>query len=129
MLLNIEDLNHLYDLVKEASSNWYNIGLKLLFNAGELDAIQSIPPLIVQGTEGYLRELLRRWLKRASQLPYLQDLAKAVYSAGNERLGAELVVRYSTATKQTKGIYLLLLSVLLHSHFTGPFSLRIFQEI
>ena len=122
MLLNIEDLNHLYDLVKEDSSNWYNIGLKLLFNAGELNAIQSMPLLIVQGTEGYLRELLCRWLERASQPPYLQGLAEAIYSAGNERLGAELVERYSTATKQIKGIIVLLLSVLVS---TCTVSLRV----
>jgi len=103
ILLNIEDLDRLYDLVKEDSSKWYNIGLKLSFKVGELEAIQSMPVLIIQGTEGYLMELLCRWLKRTSPPPYLQDLAKAIHNAGNERLGTELAARFSTTTNQTKG--------------------------
>ena len=103
ILLTIEDLNRLYDLVKEVSTNWYNIGLKLSFKVGELKAIQSIPILIVEGPEGYLMELLCRWLKRTSPPPYLQDLAKAIHDAGNERLGTELAVRFSTTTNLTKG--------------------------
>jgi len=101
ILLGIEDLDLVYDLVKQESANWFSIGLKLGFQAGELTEIQSMPLLIVQGTAGYLRELLTRWLKRKNPPPYLQVLAQAIYNAGNERLGSKLVEKY---TKQKKGI-------------------------
>jgi len=107
ILLRIDDLDLVYDLVKEDSANWYSIGLKLPgFKAGELTEIQNMPLLIVQGPAGYLRELLTRWLKLTKPLPYLQVLAKAIYDAGNERLGRELVDKYRLATKQKKGISL-----------------------
>jgi len=101
IVLRINDLDLIYSLVKEDSANWNDIGLKLGFQAGELTEIQSMPVLIVQGTAGYLKELLTRWLKRKNPPPYLQVLAQAIYNAGNERLGSELVEKY---TKQKKGI-------------------------
>ena len=100
IVLSINDLDLIYSLVKEDSANWNNIGLKLEFQEGELTEIQSIPVLIVQGTAGYLKELLTRWLKLIKPLPYLHVLAEAIYNAGNERLGSELVAKYLLATKQ-----------------------------
>ena len=101
ILLSINNLDLIYDLVKEDSANWYRIGLKLGFQAGELTAIQNKPLLIVEGTEGYLRELLTRWLKRDNPPPYLHVLAEAIYKAGNESLGIGLLTRYQLAAKQT----------------------------
>jgi len=106
IVLSINDLDLIYSLVKEESAKWFSIGLKLGFQAGELAEIQNMPLLIVQGPAGYLRELLTRWLKLTKPLPYLQVLAKAIYDAGNERLGRELVDKYRLATKQKKGISL-----------------------
>jgi hypothetical protein len=93
--------------VKEDSSNWYKIGLKLRFGVGELEEIKAMPTLIVRGPVGYSMELLHRWLKRGShaQPLYLQDLAEAISRADNRRLGAQLVERYLTARKETKGMY------------------------
>ena len=102
--LSINNLGLLYDLVKEDSPNWYRIGLQLSFKPGELDAIKTIPLANAKGVEGYLMELLHRWLSRTSQLPYLQDLAEAISSADNRRLGAKLVETYLEAAKQTKGM-------------------------
>jgi len=65
-----------------------------------------MPLLIVLGPEGWLRELLTRWLQLTNPLPYLQVLAQAIYNAGNERLGRELVAKYLQATKQKKKVYL-----------------------
>ena len=48
------------------------------------------PQLIVQGPEGYLRELLNRWLNRTNP-PDIPKLANAIGLAGNERLKAKLL--------------------------------------
>jgi len=94
IVLSINDLDLIYSLVKEESAKWFSIGLKLGFQAGELAEIQNMPVLIVEGTAGYLRELLTRWLKRENpQPPYLHVLAKAIYDSGNESLGGRLVAR------------------------------------
>lgn len=102
ILLSIQDLDLIYSLVKQDSANWYNTGLKLGFQAGELNEIQNMPLLIVQGPAGYLRELLDRWLKRddpqSFRRPYVHVLAQAIYNTGNERLGNELVEKYRQAT-------------------------------
>jgi len=116
ILLRIDDLDLVYDLVKEDSAKWFSIGLKLGFQAGELTAIQSMPLLIVQGPEGWLRELLTRWLQLTKPLPHLQVLAQAIYNAGNERLGTELVAKYRLATKQKKGMFMALIS----GQFSAP---------
>ena len=91
ILLNINDLARVYPMVKQDAANWYNTGLHLRFGVGELDAIQGMPLLIVKGVEAYQEELLKRWLKRVNPPPYLQNLADAIYQAGNQRLGVELV--------------------------------------
>ena len=91
ILLDISHLNRLYTIVKQDAVNWYDTGLHLGFLAGELDAIQSMPTLIVGGVEKYQEELLKRWLKRTNPRPYLHYLGNAIYRAGNQRLGAGLV--------------------------------------
>ena len=91
ILLDISHLTRLYSMVKQDAANWYDTGLKLRFEAGELDAIQSMPLLIVGGVEKYQEELLKRWLKRTNPPAYLHNLADAIYQAGNQRLGFELV--------------------------------------
>ena len=77
--------------MKQDAVKWYDTGLHLGFKAGELDAIQEMPLLIVKGVEAYQKELLKRWLERANPPPYLHSLANAIYRAGNQRLGVELV--------------------------------------
>ena len=91
ILLDISHLKRLYSIVKEDAANWYDTGLHLGFGAGELDAIQRMPPLIVGGVEKYQEELLKRWLKRTNPPPFLHNLGNAIYRAGNQRLGDELV--------------------------------------
>ena len=87
---NHSDLILIYDNIKEEAYNWETIGLYLGFDPGELRAIQAIPQLIVQGPEGYLKELLNRWLKRTYP-PDIPKLANAIGLAGNERLKAKLL--------------------------------------
>lgn len=84
------DLILIYDNIKEEAANWKAIGLYLGFMPGELDTIKGMLQLMVQGPEGYLKELLERWLKRANP-PDLNDLANAIGLAGNERLKAKLL--------------------------------------
>ena len=78
-------------MVKQDAANWKTIGLNLGFGQGELTEIEGMPMLIPKGPVGYLEELLTRWLKRVDPPPYLQNLADAIYGAGNQRLGVELL--------------------------------------
>ena len=87
---NHSDLILIYDNIKEEAYNWETIGLYLGFDPGELNTIKAIPQLIVQGPEGYLKELLNRWLKRTYP-PDIRKLADAIGHAGNERLKAKLL--------------------------------------
>ena len=87
---NHSDLILIYDNIKEEAYNWETIGLYLGFKTGELNAIKATPQLIVQGPEGYLKELLNRWLKRTYP-PDIRKLADAIGHAGNERLKAKLL--------------------------------------
>lgn len=87
---NHSDLILIYDNIKEEAYHWETIGLYLGFKPGELNAIKGMPQLIVQGPEGYLKELLDRWLKRTNP-PDIPKLANAIGLAGNERLKARLL--------------------------------------
>ena len=88
------DLKRILDCVRPAAPLWKDIGLNLGFTKSDLDLIQAKPLLLLEGPEGYLRELLGNWLQWAPpnhSLPALEALASAVRRTGKERVAYDLV--------------------------------------
>ena len=75
--------------MKKHSVKWREIGTHLGFGQDELDKIQHRIDLIMQGTDGWLREMLTAWLdwipgdqRGSTAYPTLENLKVAVDKAG-----------------------------------------------
>ena len=109
MVFEDTDLKVILDCVRPAAPLWKAIGLSLGFPNSELDLIQNKPLLLLEGPEGYLRELLGNWLQWAPpnhSLPTLEDLASAVRGTGKERVAYTLVQKF-LGQESTYYIYLI----------------------
>ena len=90
-LLEPEDLDKLFDLLRLASKHWRNIGRQLRFTLQELDRITTKTGL--SQDEHYFQELLDLWLNRAPplhQFPFAEDLARALREVKSHRLAFKL---------------------------------------
>ena len=92
--------------VGKASHRWQAIGLNVGFLKSELDEIQNKPLLVAEGSNGFFRELLGRWLNWAPpdhKFPTGSDLASALRmsNVGEERLAHGL----KRKLEQGKGYY------------------------
>ena len=87
--LTIEDLGDVLEVVWEARSKWYNIGLKLGISAGTLD---SICKATSQNPDDCLTAMIKEWLKNGKPKPSWTELAKALKSrmVGYAQLAEEI---------------------------------------
>ena len=79
--------------MKPAASQWKTIGDTLGFLDFNLTEIQHSPLLIPEGTPGYFREMLSRWLRWAPPnhpWPTIEKLEMALQSSGQENLALQL---------------------------------------
>jgi hypothetical protein len=72
--LSIDDLGEVYDVMQDARSKWYHIGLELRISPNDLDAIQKE----YDDPEGALTETLKIFLKRVDPKPTWAQLADAL---------------------------------------------------
>ena len=96
-ILTEMDLKNLLIAVQDVAFRWYNIGIHLDFLDGELKSIQNMPLLLPEGVNGFLREMLSQWLKRAPpkhQLPTIECLAVTLRSVGQERIAHDLIQKW-----------------------------------
>ena len=90
-MLDPEDLDTLFDLLKRTSKNWRDIGRHLGFLLTELDQITTTTGL--SQNDHYLQHLLDLWLNRAPplhQFPFTEDLAKALREVKSYRIAYDL---------------------------------------
>lgn len=73
----MESLSDVLEGIYEASSKWYNLGLRLGLLASVLDAIST---RCLQDPEVCLREMLKEWLKRNPQTTTWKVLIRALES-------------------------------------------------
>ena len=95
------DLKDILIAVQDVAFRWYDIGIYLEFLDGELKSIQNMPLLLSEGVNGFLREMLSQWLKRAPpkhQLPTIKCLAAALRNVGQEKIAHDLIQKW-------KGLY------------------------
>ena len=95
----------LYGQLSEHSSKWTEIGIYLGFRNTELSNIAAKPSLYHEGTEGFLREMLSKWLEWApgdqrgsKQHATLGALKRAVSSAGLGATAAGLTIVCTATT-------------------------------
>ena len=59
------DLIILLDILRPVTAEWKTVGLSLGFLNYELTAIERTPLFIPEGVNGYFKEMLSQWLRRA----------------------------------------------------------------
>ena len=100
LYLGIDDLKVLQEELIDVSSKWYNIGLQLNLQAGDLDNIKLTEHVDVRSC---LCEMLKMWLRRGH--PTWQLLVKALNSrsVSENDLAKQLKRKYckKIATDQT----------------------------
>ena len=92
-ILTEMDLKNILIAVQDIAFRWYDIGIHLEFLDGEL----KMPLLLPEGVNGFLREMLSLWLKRAPpkhQLPTIECLAVALRSVGQEKIAHDLIQKW-----------------------------------
>ena len=101
--LKKEHLTQLYGQLSGHASKWKDIGTYLKFHNSELNTIEAKPSLYHEGTEGFLREMLSKWLEWApgdqrgsEQYATLEALKIAVSSAGLGTSAADLTITVAT---------------------------------
>ena len=101
--LKKQHLTQLYGQLSGHASKWRDIGIYLKFLSNELDIIEAKPRLYHEGTEGFLREMLSKWLEWApgdrqgsEQYATLEALKIAVSSAGLGTSAADLTITVAT---------------------------------
>ena len=97
--LSKEDLGILLHVCHSAAPRWKDIGIHLGIDPDQLKIISRHPELIVEGIDGYFREMLTLWLKQAPpkhRLPSLESLTKALRkdNVHEERLAWDLKKRF-----------------------------------
>lgn len=92
-------LKDILSLLVKVAYLWYTIGIYLGFSDGELKTIQSMPSLYTEGVEGFLREMLSRWLRWTPPmhpLPTIEHLANALRKVGQVELAQTLILEWSS---------------------------------
>ena len=92
-MLDDSELHFLLTLTDKATPQWKKLGLELGFTHNDLQKIEHKPLLMLEGTEGYYRELIAQWLEWAPpnhKLPTVQALSCALKNVGQERVAYEL---------------------------------------
>ena len=74
--LNLQNLKDVQELLVEVSYKWYDIGIQLNMNPGDLDRIQSR----YSDPADCLRVMLKEWLVGTNPYPTLESLAQALES-------------------------------------------------
>ena len=74
--LNLQNLKDVQELLVEVSYKWYDIGIQLNMNPGDLDRIQSR----YSDPADCLRVMLKEWLAGTNPYPTLESLAQALES-------------------------------------------------
>ena len=87
-VLGKENLDDIFSITQEASSDWKRIGLALRLSSDTLRDIERSPVLIVEGPTGYFQEVLRQWLLKDK--PTVGELAAALNTVGRETQALEL---------------------------------------
>lgn len=90
-LLDPEDLDNLFALLRRASKHWKDIGRHLGFTISELDKITTKTG--VSQIDHYFQELLDMWLDRAppeQQFPFTEDLVRALREVKSHRMAYDL---------------------------------------
>ena len=93
MELNEDSIQHLLTVTGKAAPQWQDVGIHLGFKLSELRLIEVRPPLMLEGSPGYYREMIGQWLEWATPnhpLPTVEALTSALRKAGRERLALEL---------------------------------------
>ena len=75
--LTIEDLGDVLEVVWEARSKWYNIGLKLGISVSTLDSISKANS---QNPDDCLTAMIKDWLRNGKPKPSWAAVAKALKS-------------------------------------------------
>ena len=91
------DLPNLLDLLRSAVPCWRNVGVCLGFRSSELDVIERMPLLVLEGCPGYFREMLSQWLKWAPPNhlpPTILNLASALRRTGEEAAAFNLEITF-----------------------------------
>ena len=98
----------LFEQLSRCAAEWKNIGLYLGFHSGELDNIAAKLSLLHEGTEGYLREMLSKYLEWVpgdqrgnKQYATLEALKRAVDKAGLGATAADLTICVGTTDSIT----------------------------
>ena len=100
-ILKENDLDKLYDIVRNTAPRWKTIGLALGFLQSELEIIEMKPLLIPIGVTAYLQEMLHCWLKWSPPkhcFPTTESLANALRAAGEEATAHNLPKLMETIT-------------------------------
>ena len=86
----VKDLVILLETLKPATPHWKTVGLALGLLDHELITIECTPLLIVEGLNGYFREMRLKWAPCNHSWPTLEALALALQSCGHEGLAVHL---------------------------------------
>ncbi len=86
----------LRDLVRLPAIDWYNVGLELELDEGDLDTVSKDNHLDDAKAR---RDMYRLWLRRCSD-PSFQELVNALYQSGHESVAESLRLKYG---KEPKG--------------------------
>ena len=92
-ILTAQDLYILTSIMKPAAPQWQAIGGALGLLPSDLTIIQQSPLLILEGSTGYMRQMLSQWLNWAPPnhpWPTLEALETAIQSSGSESLAFQL---------------------------------------
>ena len=92
-ILTEQDLYVLTHTLRVAAPQWQMIGGTLGILDSDLTIIQHTPLLVMEGSPGYFREMLTKWLRWAPpnhSLPTVEALALALQRNGHEALAASL---------------------------------------
>ena len=90
-LLDPEDVDALFEVVKSAKAKWKDIGRKLGFTVKEMDNI--VAKKGISQDQDYFQELLDLWLNWAppeKSFPCTEDLLEALRHIGQHRLALKL---------------------------------------
>ena len=90
-MLNPEDVDSLFDIVKGAKAKWRDIGRELGFTLKEMDEI--VQKKGISHDQDYFQELLDLWLNWAPPqrpFPCTEDLLDALRHIGQHRLALTL---------------------------------------
>ena len=90
-VLDPEDVDPLFEVVKSAKSKWRDIGRELGFTLKEMDNI--VQKKGISQDQDYFQELLDLWLNWAPPerpFPFTEDLLEALRRIGQHRLALKL---------------------------------------